>query len=630
MRNAVISDKPPLALLAGALAAVWAASAVAKPACTPVIERPDNGALEVSVTPEVVIDPNRKKKCHIKRTEVQIETVDGGKPVIDKTISHEKGLSASGPLPRLKVPVPAGELERNTAYRLEVVQYPPEHIGYFHEGIGTHLDRAAFVTEGGVRQRLVISSRHRSGATDYSVEARKGARYLTGNVDGIDVTRQANDRDLGNRVTGRVGTGADGVYLRGGIARLELADPTAASLFLDGAVADAIVIDGSQGAPGRTSYTLETDGSIDQIAGKIGAHGISEQSDDAVRGQRARGHVASGNDGLLVAGRLTTVDLGSPERAGLHVNGRPAHTVVIDGRDQPGETDYSFAAAHRVEKIAARVHGRDVSIQGNDRIKDHRRVAGTVAGGADGYLALGDISHDDVSLADPSAAAVYIDGARAKVDFDEQAPDPDTGAGPDFDLADPGLDPGTGAAGANTLVIDGRAVPSKRTTYNFRSNKPVSKADGKIGRFTVTADKADTARGNEISGSVGGGLDGYRLEGAIREMTVRDLSAARFYFNGDRSDHTLVIDGTKRAGASSRYTVRVSGTAQKSGGTLDGMAVSADGGDKIRETAQRGTVIEGAVGGGRDGFRVLGEVLDVDLKQPGAAKVYLDGNPYRP
>jgi hypothetical protein len=513
MRGKVFLGKLLLVALVGMLALAWPATTVAKPACTPIIKAPDNGALAVSVTPEIVIDPNRRKKCHIKKTELSIETVDGQNRVLKKTIDHKRGIGASGPLPTLTVQVDPGVLERNTHYRLEVVQYPPKHIGTFHEDIGTHLDRAAFVTEGGDRQTLVISSRYRDGATNYTLEGRKGARFLTGRVDGKAVSRQPNDKDLGNCVTGRVSGGADAIYLRGAITRFDLSHPTAASVFVNGAWTDVVVIDGTAGESGRTSYDVETNGSIAHFVGTIGAHKVTEQSRDVVRGQRARGYVSAGNDGLLVSGQLRTLALQAPERAALFVNGRPAHTVVIDGSEGSGQTDYRFQAGHRVEKIAARVNSRDVSIQSNDRIKDHRRVEGTVVNGADGYLVIGDIYHSDVTLADPTAARVYIDGAPPKVDFDRQRPD--TGTDPDFDRTDQSVDPDELPFDANTLVIDGTAAPNETTTYRFRSNKPIQKADGRIGRFTVTADQGDKVNGNTVDGGVGNGLDGYRLRSVI-------------------------------------------------------------------------------------------------------------------
>ena len=630
MMVAAIPGRVLFAVLVGLLAGAGITGAMAKPACTPVIDNPDDEALEVSVTPEIVIDPNRRGKCHIKETEIAIETADGDKTVLNKTITHKSGIGATGPLPTLKVRVDPGVLDRNTAYRVQVTQYPPQHLGVFHEDIGTHLDRVTFVTEGGFRQSVVISSRHRDGGTDYTLEGRKGARYLTGNVGGIDVTRQINDKDRGNQVTGRVSNGADGIYVRGSLTRFDLADPTAATLFVRGDVTDVFVIDGSGGQEGRTSYTLETKGAIDQIEGKIGDRVVSKQRNDEVRGQRARGYVASGADGFLVSGRLKTVDLKAPDRADLHVNGRPAHTVVVDGSDKAGRTAYRFAAQHRVEKISGRVHGRDVSIQGNDRVKDHRRVDGTVVNGADGYLVLGDIQHTDVALDDPAAANVYIDGARAKVDFDQQAPGPDTGTEPDFDQAGPVDDLGERRVDTNQFVIDGSAAPNKRTNYRFQWNAPVQKVDGKIGRFTVSADKPDRVTGNSVEGAVGGGLDGYTSPGVIRKMSVRDIGAAHFYFNGERSDHALVIDGTRGSSAVTDYTVRVAGIAQKVDGTLSGRSVSADEHDKVRKTAQRGTIIDGVVGNGRDGYLVLGEVLAVELDKPSAAEVSLDGKSYQP
>ncbi|MCS4503930.1 hypothetical protein NYO91_07555 [Arhodomonas aquaeolei] len=91
----------------------------------------------------------------------------------------------------------------------------------------------------------------------------------------------------------------------------------------------------------------------------------------------------------------------------------PDHTVVIDGGAAAGRTGYRLVAGRFVQPVDGRVAGRRVSIDSNDTARG-RRAEGSVSSGADGFRVYGDVR--SVSLDNPAAARVYVDGRTRAVD----------------------------------------------------------------------------------------------------------------------------------------------------------------------------------------------------------------------
>lgn len=118
-------------------------------------------------------------------------------------------------------------------------------------------------------------------------------------------------------------------------------------------------------------------------------------------------------------------------------------TVVFDGSAGSGRTGYTFVAGGLVEKASGDVDGFEASVNEEDTIRD-RTVTGAVGTGVDAYYVYGSV--ESVSLDDPQAADVYVDGEL--VSFDA--------SGTDLRTARQGLEPEDGESAESTSAT-GRA-----------------------------------------------------------------------------------------------------------------------------------------------------------------------------
>lgn len=86
--------------------------------------------------------------------------------------------------------------------------------------------------------------------------------------------------------------------------------------------------------------------------------------------------------------------------------------------------------------------------------------------------------------------------------------------------------------------------------------------------------------------------------------------------------HTIVIDGSTASGGSD-YEIRGGGELQQVRGDFAGHNVTIQSNDNVD-----GDRAEGYVGGGKDGFRVTGQLPVISLDSPQNAAVYVNGEPY--
>lgn len=89
--------------------------------------------------------------------------------------------------------------------------------------------------------------------------------------------------------------------------------------------------------------------------------------------------------------------------------GLTPHTVVIDSRNNPGQTSYTLSASGKIQQVGGTLNGHSVSIQNNDQVNGNR-AQGRVNRGTDGFYVMGNISQ--IQLENPNAATVYVDGQK--------------------------------------------------------------------------------------------------------------------------------------------------------------------------------------------------------------------------
>lgn len=189
-------------------------------------------------------------------------------------------------------------------------------------------------------------------------------------------------------------------------------------------------------------------------------------------------------------------------------------------------------------------------------------------------------------------------------------------------LGDPSLtgsevcEPGA-VAEKHDVVISSRGIPGA-TSYRLEGGGSLLQVDGELSGMSVTRQVSDRVSGNRANGQVSNGRDGYLVDGDIPTIKLDNPGNAKVFVDGEPY-HTVVIKSDDVSGATG-YTVEGGGKLIQMTGTLSGIQVTKQGNDTVS-----GSRAQGRVGGGNDGFAVLGDVPSVNLDNPSNAEVYIDG-----
>ncbi len=349
----------------------------------------------------------------------------------------------------------------------------------------------------------------------------------------------------------------------------------------EGTSTHTVVID-SRDVEGSTGYTLEASGTIEQVDSTLA--GVSVSGGDEVSGGTAEGRVGGGADGFLVRGEITDVRLEDAAGARVLVDGEPRyteeHTIVVDGSGSEGGSAYTIRVVGRIEPAEDSLDGHAVTVDPEDGVEGET-ATGTAGAEPDGYRVRGGIA--SIDLSDPSAATVYLDGREY-----------------------------------HTVVIDSDGVEGS-TGYTIEAAGRIEQADGTLAGFSVSG--GDEVSGGTAEGRVGGGTDGFRVFGQIEDVRLEDAASARVLVDGEpryTEEHTVVVAGGPDGG--SDYTIRAVGRIEPAEDSLDGHAVTVDPEDTVDDSVATGTA-----GADADGYRVRGGIASIDLSDPAAATVYLDG-----
>ncbi|MDR9404945.1 MAG: hypothetical protein RI580_16070 [Halothece sp. Uz-M2-17] len=103
---------------------------------------------------------------------------------------------------------------------------------------------------------------------------------------------------------------------------------------------------------------------------------------------------------------------------------------------------------------------------------------------------------------------------------------------------------------------------------------------------------------------------------------IKDANLTQSAQQGLSPAHTVVIAGGNHSG-STDYTLIASDKIEQVKGTLSGHAVSIQNRDQVN-----GNRAQGAVSSGADGFYVMGDIKNIQLDNPNAATIYVDGKKY--
>lgn len=210
---------------------------------------------------------------------------------------------------------------------------------------------------------VVIDGSDEPGQTRYKVKATQKVIPADGaRLHGRKVTFDRNDSVSKNRAKGFVKNGADGFHVLGDELDVNLADDSAATVYVDGinfeeyrrrmgmepsqstkqkleeaanlpeGLAEgesplsprSLVIDGSVAKNRSTSYTVEfTTTSIQKADGTLDGRQVSKDNDDKIQGSTVKGSVGGGGDGYTFFGNITSLKMDDPKAGQIIVDGKP-------------------------------------------------------------------------------------------------------------------------------------------------------------------------------------------------------------------------------------------------------------------------------------------------------------------
>lgn len=282
------------------------------------------------------------------------------------------------------------------------------------QGTGARGGVSAESLRGGNRpDHTIVLEGTGAGGTRYRIAGGGELRQVEGRIQGFNATIQNDDVVRGTVAEGGLRGGVDAFLVYGPLPDIELENPRAADILVDGREFHTIVIDGRAGRPGAVEYTISGGGRLEAVDGRVGGIGVNIERDDVVRGTVARGTVGQGLDGFRVYGALPQVRLSDPSRAAVIIDQvrvdtpppvgpgprppRERYVTVEFDRDRYGGDFADFRldqanpnrcaeACNRNEDCVAytyvppRVHGPSPHCWLKDRVTDARVTEGMVAG----------------------------------------------------------------------------------------------------------------------------------------------------------------------------------------------------------------------------------------------------------
>ena len=221
---------------------------------------------------------------------------------------------------------------------------------------------------------------------------------------------------------------------------------------------------------------------------------------------------------------------------------RRDRTVVLDSSDREEGTTYKISVTGSIEPVSNRTLPPDVDIGSTDPdATEETLVAGEVTAGAVGFRFSGQIAN--LSLSDPEAAGVYVDGTRWR----------------------------DGAPLDRTLVVE--TDPGTTTEYTLDVSESLVRLDGEtVAGIEVTADDGDEEGVDTASGTVGDTADGFRFAGEIEQLSDVDYDVTTVYLDGEAVEYPSTLGRTEiDLSGSGRVNV-------ESGDERDGFSAPAVGG----------------------------------------------------
>ncbi|MGM0562172.1 MAG: hypothetical protein ACQETX_14040 [Pseudomonadota bacterium] len=213
----------------------------------------------------------------------------------------------------------------------------------------------------GADHTVLIASSDVSGSTGYNLSVSDYLEPIAGTIAGYYASVDANDSRSRTRARGTVGSGNDAYRVVGQVNDVQLDDPTAANVLIDGEPrgsvgqpdtkargGDTVVID-SRNVSGATGYTITATASLKPVNGQLEGNQVSFNSNDNVSGNSATGRVSSGADGYRTSGKIRDIRFDNPNGGRALVNGQPYRVSgpaqTSDGEQGTGTTGDASSSA---------------------------------------------------------------------------------------------------------------------------------------------------------------------------------------------------------------------------------------------------------------------------------------------
>jgi hypothetical protein len=283
-----------------------------------------------------------------------------------------------------------------------------------------------------------------------------------------------------------------------------------------------IVFD-SRARSGETEYAFEVSGTVERARDELVDPGIEVTGDDSASAAETSGEgvVRNGADGFRFSGHLEDVKVEDWSAVTVYVDGNPwkdgatlDRTLVIDGRGQAGEADYSLEVSGTLHRTRGERLDPGIDVGGDDDTVFGTNAKGTVGDEAVGYRFAGRLV--DLTVEENADVAVYVDG-------------------------DPWKD---GATLDRTLVVDGGGGDGS-TTYTLGVSGSLDPVEGLVPPgIEVTWDDATPVERGTVSGEVASGAVGFRFSGDIEQFDVQTPSAVTVYLDEERVEYPSTLGET--------------------------------------------------------------------------------------
>jgi hypothetical protein len=275
-----------------------------------------------------------------------------------------------------------------------------------------------------------------------------------------------------------------------------------------------LIIVGTAEADGST-YNFRVTGSLEQVDGTLDGYEVTEDPSDEVTGTTATGWVSGGADGFRFTGELDQFSLDSPEHVNVYIDGDQYDPRALPSRNRVPTAAFD-ANPPNPNPDEAVTFDAGASEDPDGTIAEYEWAFTDLSGDTSGETetATGKLESRSLPTGTYQIELTVTDDGGATA---QKTKELRVGGYP------------------HTLVIQG-TPDSGGSKYSFAVSGDLKQVEGTVASHHVTKDSSDKVDGNQASGWIGGGADGFRYSGELTELTVETPEQATVFVDGERRD----------------------------------------------------------------------------------------------